>query len=71
MLTYGIAIYTMFAAARLKIAIMKGMSIPDFFKANPGLHKLLPKPDLDYIKSQGKKMLLAIQRRANEKKDKR
>ena len=62
-MTYGITLFTMFKAAQLKIDIMtKGVSIPNFIKNNPDVAKL-PKKQLDYIKGQGKKLLLAMQRR--------
>ena len=53
----------MFEAAALKIAIMtKGISIPNYLKANPALEKL-DKADLNYIIGQGKKLLIAMNRR--------
>ena len=53
----------MFIAGHLKREIMlRGTSIPNFLKDNPEVLKL-PKESLDYIKSQGKKMLMAMDRR--------
>ena len=60
----------LFIAARLKIAIMtEGISIPDFIKVNPELTRL-PKEYLDYIKGQGKKMLMAMKRKSKNAKRK-
>jgi len=54
---------TMFEAAKLKIAMMtKGVSIPNYVKANPKLRDL-PTEDLNYIIGQGKKLLMAMKRR--------
>lgn len=59
----GIPITVMFIAAALKREIiMKGISIPNFFKNDLTLDKL-PKKHQDYIKGQGKKLLLAMKGR--------
>lgn len=57
----------MVEAAKLKIAIMKGVSIPDYFKANPHLNEL-PAEHQDYVKLQGRKMIRAINERSRTKK---
>ena len=50
----------MFIAAALKQEmITKGISIPNFLATHPELQKL-PKEDINYIKGQGKKLLLAM-----------
>ena len=62
----SVILTTMFIAAQLKIDIItKGTSIPNFLKAHPETDKL-PKADLDYIKVQGKKLLLAMAERGKD-----
>ena len=63
----GMPITVMFVAAALKCDIIRrGISIPNFLKEYPEVNKM-PKEHLDYVKGQGKKLLLAMKGRDNAK----